>query len=173
MTEIIIVPGWMNSEEGHWQSLWQEKYHATRVEQRDWQYPQPQEWIDALQKTILQCEAAPILVAHSLGCNTVIEWSKQFDEKIKGALLVAPTDLASENTPEEIKTFPLISTHHLAFPSIVVSSENDPFVSLEKAQEYAEKWGSQFINAGQKGHIGMMAGFGHWPEGEEYLKKLL
>jgi predicted alpha/beta hydrolase family esterase len=60
----------------------------------------------------------------------------------------------------------------LPFPSIVVASEDDPWVSLERAGFFAERWGSRFQNIGKAGHINLAAGFGPWPQGLELLQQL-
>jgi predicted alpha/beta hydrolase family esterase len=53
----------------------------------------------------------------------------------------------------------------LPFPSIVASSSNDSFCSLEVAEDIAAAWGAQFIHAGEAGHINAESGYGPWPEG--------
>ena len=57
------------------------------------------------------------------------------------------------------------------FKSIVVTSSNDEWVTLERAEFFAENWGSEFINIGNAGHINAASGFGEWPKGLEILKK--
>ena len=53
MTEMIIVPGWQNSEPEHWQSIWQTKFNGTRVNQNDWMNPNHKDWIDQLNQNHL------------------------------------------------------------------------------------------------------------------------
>ena len=60
----------------------------------------------------------------------------------------------------------------LPFPSIVVTSTNDFFVTVDRAKQFAEAWGSEFVNIGEAGHINVASGFGDWDEGLEILKKL-
>jgi predicted alpha/beta hydrolase family esterase len=60
----------------------------------------------------------------------------------------------------------------LPFKSLIVASSNDEYVSLARAKQFADAWGSKFINVGAKGHINFGAGFGEWNEGLELLKKL-
>ena len=60
----------------------------------------------------------------------------------------------------------------LPFKSVVAASENDEYVSLERARQFADAWGSEFINVGAKGHINANSGFGEWNEGLELFKKL-
>ena len=60
----------------------------------------------------------------------------------------------------------------LLFPSIVVASDDDKYVSLVRAAYFAGKWGSNFIDIGNKGHINGDSGLGDWPEGYDILKTL-
>ena len=45
-------------------------------------------------------------------------------------------------------------------------------IYLTRAKQFADAWGSKFINVGAKGHINFVAGFGGWNEGLELLKRL-
>ncbi|QIL42586.1 hypothetical protein G7074_09910 [Pedobacter sp. HDW13] len=58
------------------------------------------------------------------------------------------------------------------FKTIVVTSANDEWVTLERATFFAQHWGSELINIGNAGHINADSGFGVWPEGLEILKAL-
>ena len=61
----------------------------------------------------------------------------------------------------------------ISFPSIVVASENDAFVSLNRAKYFAEKWGSDFVNIGYKGHINSGSNLKFWEDGQEILERLI
>ncbi len=58
----------------------------------------------------------------------------------------------------------------LPFPSTVVASSNDPYVSLERARYFAQCWGSQFVDLGAAGHINTASGLGDWPAGVALLR---
>ena len=53
----------------------------------------------------------------------------------------------------------------LPFPSVLVASRNDPFCTPQRAADLAEAWGSEFVDAGDAGHIDVASGHGPWPEG--------
>ncbi len=61
----------------------------------------------------------------------------------------------------------------LGFPSIVVASENDDYLTLERARAFAGAWGSQFSSVGRAGHINSTSGLGAWVEGRGPLGVLL
>lgn len=91
---ILIVPGWRNSEPGHWQSLWEARLPgARRVAQADWLFPRRQEWVDRLAEDILaSADERVVLVAHSLGCMAVAHLPEEASQRVSAALLVAPAD---------------------------------------------------------------------------------
>ena len=172
---ILIVPGLNGSGPGHWQTLWEEKYGYERVEQRDWENPELVEWVSTLNAVITANSERTILVAHSLGCLAVAHWSNAYPEKtgkIQSALMVAPPDVESSSyIPETLRRF---ATHNaIPFPSVLVGSENDHYMTLASVRRLAEQWGSRFVNAGAVGHINLGSGHGLWPEGEAMLKDLI
>jgi predicted alpha/beta hydrolase family esterase len=178
-TTILILPGWQDSGPQHWQSIWLKKYsNAVKVLQTDWMYPEKQVWVKTLNDYIKKySEKEIVLVGHSLACATIAYWSKEYysktSVKIKGALLVSPSDIKAPNFPKEIKGFSPIPLEKLKFKTIVVTSSNDQWVSIDRAKYFAQCWGAELVNIGPHGHINTDAGFGEWPEGEKLLQKLI
>ena len=113
-----------------------------------------------------------VLIAHSLGCPTIAHWAKKYKRKIKGALLVAPSDLEAVQYSFPTTGFAPIPLDKINFKTIVVASENDIWASLERAKFFADNWGSEFINIGSAGHINVSSGFTTWYKGIEILKTL-
>ncbi len=60
----------------------------------------------------------------------------------------------------------------LSFPSIVVASETDPYVAIDRAEEFSRSWGSRFVNLGPAGHINVASGHGPWHQGLLLLQEL-
>jgi predicted alpha/beta hydrolase family esterase len=60
----------------------------------------------------------------------------------------------------------------LGFPSLVIASTDDEYVSLERAQYFANRWGSEFAFICKAGHINSASNLGKWPVGFELLNKL-
>ena len=170
---ILIIPGIGNSGPQHWQTLWEKQFNFTHVEQTDWDTPNCADWIENINNEVKKHNPGEvILVAHSAACAAVSIWAQKFNIKIKGALLVAPANPDPETFPKDATGFAPMPLIKLPFRSIVVSSTNDYYVSLDHAKLFAESWGSEFINVGEKGHINTSAGFGEWDEGLEFLKQL-
>lgn len=171
MTNYFIVPGLGNSGPGHWQTLFeQEGPNISRIDQIEWDTPSSDDWIRNIDEAISSIDPSTvILVGHSLGCAAIANWARHFNRKIKGALLVAPSDLEAPQYTFDTKGFKEVPTERINFPTIVVASTNDQWVSIERAELFAKNWGSQFINIGEAGHINVASGYGHWPEGWEIL----
>ena len=175
MLKIVIISGLGDSSESHWQTYWLKKFtNATKVLQDDWDAPKLNNWLKNLNNTLVDIDGPIILVAHSLGNSLVAHWAANYNSvKIKGALLVAPADVDSPiHTPDIIRGFAPIPLLKLPFPSIVVASENDPFVDINRAKYFAENWGSDFVNVQKKGHINGDTNLKFWEEGQLLLRKL-
>lgn len=144
---VLILPGLGNSGERHWQSLWEKEYpEFIRVHQQEWDAPRCRDWINTIEKKIKEQRSENvILAAHSLGCAAVAFWAREFQTKIKGALLVAPSDSEAETYTFPATGFAPIPLDKLPFPSIVAASSNDYYIKLERAKRFAECWGSEFV----------------------------
>jgi predicted alpha/beta hydrolase family esterase len=114
-------------------------------------------------------------VAHSLAVSLVMHWaSLNNNPNIVGALLVAPADVDSPaHTPDFLRHFGPIPTQSIPFPSLVIGTENDTYMSLERAKELAVYWGSDFINIGLKGHVNSDTNLEYWEEGQTFLHQLI
>lgn len=175
MTNYLLLPGLGNSGPEHWQSRFErisENFH--RIQQVNWEEPVCADWVANVDAAVMQYDPATVvLVAHSLGCLTVAHWAAKYPREIKGALLVAPSDPATEAYRAfKSEGFTPVPTGKLPFRTIVVASEDDPWVSLERAGEFAKNWGAELVNIGPAGHISSADGYGHWSEGWELVKSL-
>lgn len=115
-----------------------------------------------------------MLIAHSLGVALVAHWALKYSsQKIRAALLVSPSDVDSaEHTPDSVRNFAPMPLQRLPFRSTVVASSNDPFVTLARAGQFAQAWGSDLVNIGPRGHINGESNLGDWPQGREILSEL-
>jgi hypothetical protein len=92
---------------------------------------------------------------------------------IGGALLVAPADVnRSGPAGKLLQGFSPMPQQRLSFPSIVVASETDPYVAIDRAEEFSRSWGSRFVNLGPAGHINVASGHGPWNQGLLLLEEL-
>jgi uncharacterized protein len=171
----LTVPGVTNSSAGHWQSLWEKEFpdRFRRIEQVNWDTPVCKDWIAAVEDEVRTVGAENVIhVAHSLGCITVAHWAGVYGTRAAGALLVAPSDCEAKSYKFDTEGFGPVPLVKLGFPSLVVASSDDEYVSLDRARYFADCWGSEFINVGKKGHINGGSGYGPWREGLELLDRL-
>jgi predicted alpha/beta hydrolase family esterase len=164
---ILLVPGLNNSGPGHWQTRWEERFPwFERVEQWHWDCPQLAAWSAQVGHMLRRSARPTILVAHSFGCLASVHRAVLGAPNLAGALLVAPAD------PRKFGVDGALPNEHLALPSIVIGSEDDPWMPAARAREWAERWGSEFVNAGMLGHINADSGLGDWPFGRAQLARL-
>lgn len=140
-----------------------------RIEQRDWDTPDRRDWVDTPAQALAVAGedlANVVLIAHSLGCATVVHWAAQYGRSIRGALLVAPSNVETAHYAAFPTTgFAPMPLQPLPFPSKVVASATDEWVSPARARAFAAAWGSEFIDLGAAGHINAASGYGEWPAG--------
>jgi len=165
---VLVAPGLHNSGPDHWQSRWQRLYpRFERVEQKRWSDPVLLRWADRLDEVLDQDRRPTLIVAHSFGClTTALSLSRSTSPHVAGVLLVGPAD------PDKFQVSSLLPHGGLPCPSIMVASTNDPWMTVEKAETWAERWGSDFVNAGALGHINAESGLGDWRFGQRLLQVL-
>lgn len=173
-TVCFIHPGLFNSGPQHWQTHWENKYGFIRINQQNWETPVCEDWISRLDE---QVSAYPmqdiVLIGHSLACCTIVRWAEKYKRVIKGALLVGPSDVDANSYPPGTTGFIPMPVYKLPFPSVVIASSNDEYVTLERAAIFAGNWGSELVNAGNLGHINSSSNLGDWDFGYTILQKLI
>jgi predicted alpha/beta hydrolase family esterase len=154
---LVIVPGLHGSGAEHWQTWLQEQVEgAVRVEQEAWGVPDLDRWSERVAETVDALGAGPhVLVAHSFGCLATLHaaarrpaWSRS------QLLLVAPAE------PAKFGVGHRLPQARLGLDSCVVASDNDPWMSATQARAWALRWGSEWINLGNAGHINVDSGYG-------------
>tara|TARA_Y100001951_G_scaffold105372_1_gene122595 strand:+ start:8594 stop:9163 length:570 start_codon:yes stop_codon:yes gene_type:complete len=171
---VLILPGRGNSGEKHWQSHWEARNPTfRRVQQQEWHNPDRDDWVETLQAVISEDERPVVLVAHSLSVSLVTQWAARYQGPVKAALLVAPSDVEAVDYPEGTTGFVPIALQPLPFTSIVVTSTDDPKVTLPRAEHFAKAWGARLEIAGAHGHMGAAAELGDWPFGAALLDELI
>lgn len=171
MTNYLTVPGLGNSGPEHWQTYFEKQLmNCRRINQLNWDAPRCSDWIAAIDKEVSKYENnTVVLIGHSLGCATIAHWAEKYKKIIKGALLVAPSDLESPQYDFPAVGFNPIPRSKIGFKTVVVASTNDPWVTSERALYFADCWGSQVISLGKAGHINVASGYGQWNHGLELL----
>jgi uncharacterized protein len=174
MINYLIVPGLGNSGEAHWQTYFEQVLpNCRRIEQQEWDAPVCNNWVAAVDAAVSEFEPdTVVLIGHSLGCTAIAHWAVRSGKKIRGALLVAPSDVENPVYTFPATGFTPIPMEKMCFTTIVVASNNDEWVAEERAKLFAAAWGSNFISIGAAGHINAASGYGVWQEGLEIVKML-
>jgi predicted alpha/beta hydrolase family esterase len=146
------------------------------VIQADWETPRCGDWVAVLDAAIAALGGPAVLVAHSSSCALVAHWARAASaarlSRVRGALLVAPSDPEGPNYPPGPTGFAPVPQHRLPFRSVVVTSTDDEYVTFAQAREYAAAWGSELVDAGAAGHLNSASGLGAWPAGYALLERL-
>lgn len=172
-TRYLILPGVGNSGPQHWQTLWEQgDAKFERVQQKDWDNPVCSAWVSTLDTAVAASGPDVILVAHSLGCLLVAHWAQKTRHRVRAAFLVAAPDPSGANFPPQAIGFAPLPRRRLSFPSVLLSSSDDPYASIEFARQRSSDWGSTFIDVGAAGHINASSGLGDWPQGRCVLESL-
>ncbi|WP_454055951.1 RBBP9/YdeN family alpha/beta hydrolase [Cupriavidus sp. Marseille-Q8015] len=170
--QILTVPGLHSSGPGHWQSRWEARHPDwQRIEQHDWSRPSLPLWAERVSEGIMRARRVAargaVLVAHSFGCLATLRQTALDPVGIAGALLVAPAD------PDKFGVGALLPTWRLPFPTILIASQDDPWMPQRTAFSWGTLWGSELVDAGLLGHINADSGLDAWPAGIGYLATLL
>jgi predicted alpha/beta hydrolase family esterase len=170
--QFLTVPGLSGSGPEHWQTQWErDDASIARIEQRDWDHPNVDEWTVAIEAAVRGAAKPVVFVAHSCGVTAVAHWAKRFgpDVSIAGAFLVAAPDCERADVAELLGDFCPAPLEPLPFPSMLAASEDDPYCAIDRARMMANAWGSSFVTVGMRGHINTDSGHGAWPEGRRLL----
>jgi predicted alpha/beta hydrolase family esterase len=165
---VLIVPGLYGSGPDHWQSHWQKQHPSwQRVTQDNWSLPDLDTWAERLCDALVAAPGPVLIAAHSFGCLVTAKVAAQYPRHIAGALLVAPAN------PQKFGVVGRLPHQPLGFPSRIVASDNDPWMSLEIAREWAARWGSALTVLRGAGHINAESGLGDWAAGLDLLNRIV
>jgi predicted alpha/beta hydrolase family esterase len=106
------------------------------------------DWMVQLEEAVLAAPGPVVLAAHSLGCILTAAWAahSRNTQRVVGALLVAPGDPEREELRAPLKSWSPVVLQRLPFPSTLVGSQNDPYCSPERAQQFASAWGADWVD---------------------------
>lgn len=163
----ISVPGIGNSGPEHWQT-WMEGVigDVQRIPVSDWRNPDLNNWLNAIEASLMTEWRPAILIAHSFGALAAAQYAIEEPTRVAGVLLVAPAD------PARFADGARLSLSRLPCSGLLVASRNDPWMELRVAQRWAHIWGATLMDEGEAGHINVDSGHGRWPKGLTYLARL-
>jgi uncharacterized protein len=140
----VIVPGIDNSDEQHWQSIWEAECGpaATRIAVASWTSPDLDDWVGAIERAVRMARGPDVvLVAHSSGCWAAASWVANRGSDARGVFLVAPPDQHGDLFCAAASSFTAVVPQPLELPGLMVSSDNDPYCAPQVAEGLAADWG--------------------------------
>lgn len=165
---IVIVPGLRNSDEQHWQSLWQTRLpNSKRIQVDDWNTADLDKWKAGIRAELEKLDKPAVIIAHSFGTLASASVAAEFPAKIAALFLVAPAD------PDKFRIAKHLPQAPLRVPAKIIASSNDPWLTDSKAAYWALQWGTDFLRLKNVGHINSESHLGFWPEGIQLLQQLL
>ena len=131
----FTVSGLGNSGPEHWQTFFETSgNNFQRINQTEWDAPACNDWIETIDKTLSDYDlSSVILIGHSLGCATIAHWTEKYKRKIKGALLVAPSDLEAPQYTFPTKGFSPMPMNKINFRTL--STKAAILFKLNRAEE--------------------------------------
>lgn len=165
---VVIVPGLRNSDEHHWQTLWQAQLpHSKRIFLDNWDQPDLEKWKAGIRAELNKLDRPAVIIAHSFGTLASASIAAEFPEKIAALFLVAPAD------PDKFSIAAKLPQDPLPVPAKIIASSNDPWLTESKAAYWALHWGTDFLRFKNVGHINSDSKLGLWPQGINELTSLL
>jgi len=144
MADIVILPGIGGSGETHWQTHWEKANpRMRRFQPKNWDRPDLNDWIAALDRAVGEAATPPLLIAHSLACLLVAHWQHDSSLSVTGAFLVAVPDSESDAFPIGAATFADTPKGRLRFPSLIVASSDDPYGKIDYAHARGRRMGKR------------------------------
>ncbi len=176
MKKVLIVHGWGGSDAPHWQA-WlagevAKDYGMVAFPLLDTpHFPSKNRWMKQV-KALLNDMNPDIVICHSLGCTLWLHLCNEGEiAPVSRLLLVAPPRLTCEI--EILKTFfPIEPPKNLfANEAMMVTSDNDPYMSHVEAQELQKSLGVEMKVLEKAGHINDASGYTEWLWVKEWVQQ--
>jgi len=172
----FILHCWGGDSRGCWRGWLADELRAKGIEVVAPDFPRPdnpelESWLAAVRQTVPRFEPSDdwVLIGHSLGCPAILRLLETFGpgEKAKAVVLVAA--FAKDVGIFQIKNFvdrPFKWKKIKAGcgRSIIINSDNDPYIPLSEAERMAEQLGAELIVEHGAGHINEGSGFTSYPK---------
>lgn len=179
---VLIVPGLRDDVPNHWQTLLAQRLPDARsVPAMGRQDLDCQARVRAIEQAVSAIEGPVQLVAHSGGCIMLAHWAQVSTQlsRVHSALLATPPDFETPmpsgypglDELAQAGWLP-VPRQPLPFRSLVAASRNDPLGRIERIAELAARWGSEWFDLGEVGHLNPASGHGDWPLALTLLEQL-
>lgn len=183
MKKIYIIHGWEGASDRDWigssaAAFRTKGYEVVAPDMPNTDTPVIEEWVSHLASLVTTVDSDTYFIGHSIGCQTIMRFLQNAhinaDAKAAGAIFVAGWfDLTNLETKEQEEIAkPWIETsidtekvRQCLGYSVVMLSNNDPWVPFEKTKKkFEEKLGSEIVVLEAAGHVTADDGFGEFPK---------
>lgn len=170
-----IIHGWDGSPQDCWipwlkKELEAKGFEVTVPEMPDSENPKIEPWVNKLKDTIEPGDET-ILIGHSIGCQAIMRYMQEVNEKIKAVFFVAGFVHLNHLETEEEK---IIAEPWLTRPLnwdrlkelsrfTALFSDDDPDVDVDDSEIFREKLNAKIIIEHNKGHFSDDAGVKELP----------
>lgn len=180
---LYIAHGYNANSQKHW-FKWLTQ-HVPSVDSKILDFPNSSnpilsDWTDTLKAEVDLTSGENVIVAHSLGVVTVLNYLSKYEGKlnIKGLVLVAGF---YEEIPELSKLDDYIQYTNIDFeklkekvPNIIsIIATNDRVVPYKLSENLAKKLNSEFVTIEHDGHFCDRDGYISFPEVASYVNRIL
>jgi len=160
--KVIIVHGWDGSPHSSWKSwlaeeLRKKNFEVIAPQLPGGEHPRLEDWLQTIHSVVGEIDEHTYFVGHSLGTITVAKFLETLPSqtKVGGCLYVSGfcTDIGFEEIfeftakPLDVDCIRTHTTQH-----ILLHSDDDDVVPLQKAEEFANIIGGKLILEHNKGH---------------------
>lgn len=164
---VFIIHGWDGYPEEGWfpwlkKELEKKKFEVQVPAMPETDHPKIEVWVSYLSKSVAKADENTYFVGHSIGCQTILRYLQNIEEKVGGVILVAGwVNLVNLSEPEERKIAgPWLTTpikwekvKYQAKNFVAIFSDNDQWVPLTDVEIFKERLGAKIIIENQKGHF--------------------
>lgn len=167
MKKAFLIHGWEGNPENNW-FPWLKKelenigYEVIVPKMPTPETPVIETWVGKLKK-IVEPEEENILIGHSIGCQTILRYLQELDnKKFAGIYLIAGFVKLKNLENEEVEKIaePWVITplnwdkiKKCCEKFVAIFSDDDPFVDLNNSEIFKEKLGAKIIIEHDKGHF--------------------
>lgn len=169
MMKVYIVHGYSASPDSHWfpwleAQLVEQGIACERVAMPNSANPTPDAWLQQLAQRVT-IDDQTVVIGHSLGCIALMNFLARNYEKPKGAIFVSgfyqPLNTLPELTP--FSNVYAVSPPLLAFPSYVVTAEDDEIVPPSYSDALASHLQATYLRLPKGGHFLDREGWTQFP----------
>lgn len=171
MANIFIIHGTFGSPEENWFFWIKGELENAGQEVFVPAFPTPENqsldsWIKVFEKQEGELDENSVLIGHSLGCAFILNLLERTEVKIKLAVLVSgfvgalgnpKFDELNKSFADRVFDWNKIRENCKKF--LVIHSDNDPHVPIEKAKELARNLGAEIEIVKEAGHFNEAAGY--------------